>query len=100
MIHILVQCVFFSDGLDKPFSGSHKHEFLNWQTRKSIIEGICRGLLYLHRDSRLKVIHRDLKSSNILLDEMLDPKISDFGLARIFGGEDNQGKTTRVVGTL
>lgn len=65
----------------------------------NIIVGIARGLLYLHQDSRLRIIHRDIKPSNILLDNELNPKISDFGLARMFRGDQTEANTHRVVGT-
>ncbi|KAJ0248197.1 Serine-threonine/tyrosine-protein kinase [Hirschfeldia incana] len=73
---------------------------IDWPKRFNIIQGVARGLLYLHRDSCLKVIHRDMKVSNILLDENMDPKISDFGLARMFQGTQHQDSTRRVVGTI
>ncbi|XP_013607362.1 PREDICTED: G-type lectin S-receptor-like serine/threonine-protein kinase At1g61480 [Brassica oleracea var. oleracea] len=81
------------------FDSSKKHK-IDWQKRFDIIQGIARGLLYLHHDSRLRVIHRDLKVSNILLDENMNPKISDFGLARMFEGAQYEENTRRVVGTL
>lgn len=86
--------VYFFVYIDKP-----TRKQLIWRKRYHIIKGIARGLLYLHQDSRLRIIHRDLKTSNILLDSELNPKISDFGIARIFGTDQKQDMTKRIIGT-
>ncbi|CAL5393161.1 unnamed protein product [Camellia sinensis] len=82
-----------------PNKNRTRSALLEWPKCFHIINGIARGLLYLHQDSILRIIHRDLKASNILLDIDMNPKISDFGVARSFGGNETEANTNRVVGT-
>ncbi|WJX63129.1 hypothetical protein P8452_48051 [Trifolium repens] len=85
--------------LDSFLFDPDQSKFIGWSMRFNILNAIGRGLLYLHQDSILRIIHRDLKASNILLDNDMNPKISDFGMARMFGGDQIEGKTSRIVGT-
>ncbi|KAH0688862.1 hypothetical protein KY289_016220 [Solanum tuberosum] len=109
LVRILAYCVhgeekllvyeYMANGsLDTLLFDSKKSHQLPWPKRFNMIEGIARGLLYLHRDSCLRVIHRDLKASNVLLDDDMNPKISDFGLARTFQ-VTQELNTRRIVGT-
>jgi serine/threonine protein kinase len=87
--------IFSFDG----FVDQKKRAQLDWSRRYKIIGGIARGIKYLHEDSKLKIIHRDLKASSILLDVDMSPKISDFGMARNLEVDHSQGDTSKIVGT-
>ena len=77
-----------------------KSRQLDWGARCQILNGIARGLQYLHDHSQPKIVHRDLKASNILLDADMKPKISDFGLAKIFSDDQTRNATCSIIGTL
>ncbi|PSR87823.1 Cysteine-rich receptor-like protein kinase [Actinidia chinensis var. chinensis] len=96
---ILVYEYLPNKSLDNFLFDKSKSALLDWPKRYNIILGIARGILYLHEDSSLKIIHRDIKASNILLDEQMNPKISDFGLAKLFSDEKTHCRTRQIAGT-
>ncbi|WMV17947.1 hypothetical protein MTR67_011332 [Solanum verrucosum] len=111
LVRVLAYCVhgqekllvyeYMANGsLDTLLFDSKKSYQLPWTKRFNMIQGIARGILYLHRDSCLRVIHRDLKASNVLLDDEMNPKISDFGLARTFQVTQELVNTNRIAGTF
>lgn len=97
---ILIYEFLSNSSLDQFIYDPVKRSLLDWNIRYKIIGGIARGLLYLHEDSQLRIVHRDLKVSNILLDSEMNPKISDFGMARLFAFDQTQGDTSKIAGTL
>ncbi|KAI5352293.1 hypothetical protein L3X38_005184 [Prunus dulcis] len=88
-----------NQSLNDYFTVKNNVKPLRWELRYKIILGTAEGLAYLHEESKVRIIHRDIKLSNILLDEDFMPKIADFGLARLFP-EDKTHISTAIAGTL
>lgn len=95
---LLVYEYVYNESIDKLLFKSGRREELDWKRTYDIMSGIAKGLLYLHEDSHIRIIHRDIKAGNILLDDKWVPKIADFGMARLFN-EDETHVNTRVAGT-
>ncbi|XP_073298910.1 cysteine-rich receptor-like protein kinase 43 [Primulina huaijiensis] len=96
--NLLVYEYVANESLDKHLFGSDRCKAFNWKRRLDVIIGVAKGLFYLHEQAHFRIIHRGIKASNILLDDKWVPKISDFGMARLFP-EDQTHNNTRVAGT-
>ncbi|PAN10187.1 hypothetical protein PAHAL_2G077300 [Panicum hallii] len=97
--HLLVYEYLENGSLDRALFGDSGLR-LDWSTRFEIILGIARGLAYLHEESSIRIVHRDIKASNVLLDADLTPKVSDFGLAKLYDENKSHVSTTRIAGTF